>query len=332
MNVLVTGGAGYIGSHMVRALLRAGHRVSVVDDLSSGSRGAVPSEATFLRADVRERAKVTALLRTEKIEAVCHFAARIEVSESVTDPRRYYATNVAGAIDLLESVLEAGVRTLIFSSTAAVYGDPQTPLLDERHPTVPVNPYGETKLTVEKMLASYAGAYGLRYAALRYFNAAGADESGGIGESHEPETHLVPLVLDAAFGKRRAITLYGDDYATPDGTCIRDYIHVSDLAEAHLAALDHLAKGGASGAFNLGTGRGHSVREVIDSVSRVTGERVPVQVGARRAGDPGVLVAAVDRARLVLGWTARRPELDQIVADAARWHRERAERRTACHP
>jgi UDP-glucose 4-epimerase len=324
MNVLVTGGAGYIGSHMVRVLLRAGHRVSVVDDLSSGSRGALSPEATFLEADVRDRPRVTALLRAEKVDAVCHFAARIQVGESVTDPRRYYRTNVASAIDLLDSVLDAGVRSFILSSTAAVYGDPGAPLLDESHPTVPVNPYGETKLTIEKTLASYAAAYGLRYAALRYFNAAGADAAGGIGESHEPETHLLPLVLEAAFGRRPAITIYGDDYATPDGTCIRDYIHVSDLAEAHLAALDHLARGGQSGPFNLGTGRGHSVREVIDSVSRIVERDVPFVLGARRAGDPGVLVAAVDRARAVLGWSARQSELDQIVADAARWHRHRA--------
>jgi UDP-glucose 4-epimerase len=324
MNVLVTGGAGYIGSHMVRVLVRAGHQVSVVDDLSSGSRAAVPASVAFLRADVRDRAQVTALLRRHKVEAVCHFAARIQVGESVTDPRLYYRTNVASAIELLESVLDAGVRSFIFSSTAAVYGDPQAPLLDETHRTAPVNPYGESKLTIEKVLASYASAYGLRYAALRYFNAAGADAAGGIGEAHAPETHLLPLVLEAAMGRRPAITVYGDDYATPDGTCVRDYIHVSDLAEAHLSALEYLAAGGASGAFNLGTGQGHSVREVIDAVSRVTGRPVPFLLGARRAGDPGVLVAAVGRARDVLGWSAHRPGLDRIVDDAARWHRDRA--------
>ena len=291
---------------MVRLLLRAGHRVSVVDNLSSGVRGAVPADATFVQADVRDRVGVRQLMEEQEIEAVFHFAARIQVGESVSDPRLYYGTNVGGSLALLESVLDAGVRIFVFSSTAAVYGDPQTPLLAETHRTAPVNPYGETKLTVEKALASYARAYALRYAALRYFNAAGADEAGGIGEAHEPETHLVPLVLDAALGRRAAITVYGDDYATPDGTCVRDYIHVSDLAEAHLAALHHLVHGGASGAFNLGTGRGHSVREVIAAVARVTGKEVPVQRGARRDGDPDVLVAAVARAREVLGWTARR--------------------------
>ncbi len=328
MNVLVTGGAGYIGSHMVRVLLRAGHRVSVVDDLSSGSRAAVPPSAAFLHADVGDRAQVVAWMRSEKVDAVCHFAARIQVGESVTDPRLYYRTNVVGAIELLESVLEADVRTFIFSSTAAVYGDPQAPLLDETHRTVPVNPYGESKLAIEKALASYARAYGLRYTALRYFNAAGADEDGGIGEAHEPETHLLPLAIEAARGDGRAITIFGDDYATPDGSCIRDYIHVTDLAEAHLAALDHLARGGESGVYNLGTGRGHSVREVIDTVARVTGRAVPVQLGARRAGDPAVLVAAVERARRVLGWRAERSSLDRIVADAVRWHEERATRVT----
>ncbi len=302
MNVLVTGGAGYIGSHMVRVLLRAGHRVSVVDDLSSGSRAAVPPEAIFLQADVRERAKVTALLRDESVDAVCHFAARIQVGESVTDPRRYYATNVVGALELLESVLDAGVNGLfVFSSTAAVYGDPQAPLLGETPSApCPVNPYGETKLTVEKALASYAGAYGLRYAALRYFNAAGADAAGGNRRvASSRRRTCVPLVLDAALGERPAITVYGDDYATPDGTCIRDYIHVSDLAEAHLAALDHLASGGASGAFNLGTGRGHSVREVIDSVARVTGQ---VASPSRWApGGRGIPACSSPR------WTGRSP-------------------------
>ncbi len=324
MNVLVTGGAGYIGSHMVRRLQRGGHRVSVVDDLSSGARGAVPSGVTFLQADVRDRAPVLALLRAENVSAVCHFAARIEVGESVTDPRRYYGTNVVGALALLDSVLDAGVASFVFSSTAAVYGDPRSALLDETHATSPVNPYGETKLTVEKALGTYGAAYGLRYAALRYFNAAGADVEGGIGEAHRPETHLVPLALEAAMGRRGPLTLHGDDYPTADGTCVRDYVHVSDLADAHLAALDYLEGGGASGAFNLGTGRGHSVREVIDTVGRVVGRAVPVTPGARRVGDPAVLVAAVARARDVLGWTARRPELEEIVRDAARWHRERA--------
>jgi UDP-glucose-4-epimerase GalE len=315
MKVLVTGGAGYIGSHMVRELLRAGHAVVVLDDLSAGHEDAVPKGTPFVRADVRAREIVLPLLRSEQFGAIFHFASRIQVGESVRDPRLYWRDNLVAGIALLESALDAGIPRFVLSSTAAVYGDPTRVPLGEDHPTAPVSPYGETKLALERVLASYAQAYGLRWAALRYFNAAGADVAAGLAERHDPETHLVPLVLDAALGKHE-LTVFGDDYETPDGTCVRDYVHVMDLAKAHLAALAHLDRGGESGAFNLGTGRGHSVREVIAAAERVTGRPIRWKVGPRRAGDPPVLVASPVRAKEVLGWSPDRPKLDDIVKDA----------------
>lgn len=320
MNVCVTGGAGYIGSHMVRALLRDGHEVVVIDDLSAGHADALPQGIPFVRADVRDHAAVTRALRDHAVEAVLHFASRIQVGESVADPRLYWRDNLAAGIGLLEAVLDAGVKRLVLSSTAAVYGDPVRVPLDEDHPTNPVNPYGVTKLAIERLLADYARAYGLSYVALRYFNASGADVGSGLGERHDPETHLIPIVLEAASGKRPHVTVFGDDWPTPDGTCVRDYIHVMDLADAHLAALAHLARGGESGAFNLGTGRGHSVNEVIAAARRVTGREIAVVRGPRRAGDPPELVASAERATRVLGWTAKRASLDEIVRDAWAWH------------
>jgi len=314
VNVLVTGGAGYIGSHLVRVLHGAGHRVVVVDDLSSGHRDAVPEGVPFVHADVRDRGAVRGALREHRAEAIVHFASRIQVGESVRDPRLYYRDNLAAGIELLESALDEKVGTFVLSSTAAVYGDPLHVPIDEGHRTLPVNPYGATKLALEGVLASYAAAYGLRYAALRYFNACGAD--GGLQERHDPETHLIPLVLDAAMGARPNLTVFGEDYATPDGTCVRDYIHVADLADAHLAAIAHLRAGGEGGAFNLGTGHGYSVREVILAVERVTGKKVPLVMGERRAGDPPSLVASPDRARRTFGWVAKRSGLDEIVRDA----------------
>jgi UDP-glucose-4-epimerase GalE len=319
VNVLVTGGAGYIGSHMVRALVGAGHRVVVVDDLSSGHADAVAPGVPLVRADVRDEAVVEAL-REHAIEAVFHFASRIQVGESVTNPRLYFKDNLAAAIALAERVLEAKVGYFILSSTAAVYGVPVRTPIDEDHPTVPVNPYGETKLATERMLASYGRAYGLKYAALRYFNAAGAEP--GLAERHDPETHLIPLVLDAALGRRPNVQIFGSDYPTPDGTCVRDYIHVQDLADAHLAALVHLSRGGGSGAYNLGTGKGHSVREVVQTASRVTGVTIKIAHTPRREGDPPVLVASAERAKKVLGWQATRSSLDRIVEDA--WKARRA--------
>jgi UDP-glucose 4-epimerase len=317
MRVLVTGGAGYVGSHMVRALLRAKHDVLVVDDLSAGHEDALPAGGiAFLQATVSDAPRMLAAMRDHGTEAVLHFAARIQVGESVVDPRRYYTGNIAAAVALFESALDAGVKLAVLSSTAAVYGDPIRVPIDEEHPTAPINPYGETKLAIERMLASYGRAYGLRWAALRYFNAAGADVQARLDERHDPETHLVPIVLDAALGRRDHVTLFGDDYDTPDGTCIRDYVHVVDLCDAHLAALEHMQRGGEGGAINLGTGAGHSVAQVIDVARRVTGRTIRVEKGPRRDGDPPRLVASVERAARVLGWRAQRATLEQIVRDA----------------
>jgi len=318
MRMLVTGGAGYIGSHMVRALRAVGHQVVVLDDLSTGHIESVPKDVTFVRADVSDRAVVTKLLRLHRTQAVFHFASKIQVGESITAPRLYYTGNLSAAIALLESFLDAQVEHFILSSTAAVYGQPVQETIDESHPTEPLNPYGETKLAIERMLAAYSRAYGFRYAALRYFNAAGADPSGTLGEHHRPETHLIPIVLETAAGMRESVTVHGVDYDTPDGTCVRDYIHVADLCQAHLAALDHLAGGGASGTFNLGTGIGHSVKQVIAVAERLSGRKVPVVYGPRRPGDPKRLVASAARAARELQWTARRPLLADIMSDAWR--------------
>jgi UDP-glucose 4-epimerase len=319
MRILVTGGAGYIGSHMVRALLEAGHGVVVVDDLSAGHRDAVPDAATFVQADVGDTPVLTSLLRDGPVDAVLHFAGRIRVDESVTDPRVYYEGNVVRSLRLLDAVLAAETPLFVFSSTAAVYGDPETIPIPESHPLRPVNPYGDSKLAVERVLHAYGKAYGLRWAALRYFNAAGA--LPGLAERHEPETHLIPLILDAALGKRPSISIFGTDWPTPDGTCVRDFIHVRDLATAHLAAVEHLRKGGESGAFNLGTGRGHSVREVIATTKSITGRDIRVVEATARAGDPPTLVAGVARANEVLGWTAEHSSLSTIIDDAWRERR-----------
>ena len=316
MRVLVTGGAGYVGSHMALVLLRAGHEVVVVDDLSGGHREAVPASATFVEASVADRLRMAEVLGTHGVEAILHFAARIQVGESVSDPLRYYQGNVAASISLLESALDAGVERFVLSSTAAVYGDPVRVPIDEDHPTAPINPYGDTKLAVERMLGAYGRAYGLRWAALRYFNAAGADVRAALDERHDPETHLLPIVIDVALGRREAVTVFGHDYDTPDGTCVRDYVHVLDLCEAHLAALEHLASGSEVGALNLGTGQGHSVEQVIDTVQRVSGREVRVLRGPRRPGDPPRLIASPDRAARILGWRAKRSSLEEIVRDA----------------
>jgi len=317
MKALVTGGAGYIGSHMVRVLLEAGHDVVVLDDLSTGYRDAVDSRARFVEGDSARTDDVHALLRDEKIEAVLHFAAKIRVEESVSNPRFYWQRNTVATLALLDAVVDAKLP-FVFSSTAAVYGTPIRVPIDEDHPKDPVNPYGDTKLAVEKALAAFGAAHGLPWVALRYFNAAGAEPSAGLGERHDPETHLLPIVLEAALGTRKSLSINGTDWETPDGTCVRDYIHVMDLADAHLAALEHLRKNGAgaSGAFNLGTGQGRSIREVIESAKRVTKREIPVVEGPRRAGDPAALVAKVDRAAKILGWKAKRSAIDAIVADA----------------
>jgi UDP-glucose-4-epimerase GalE len=327
MRILVTGGAGYVGSHMVKTLLDAKHHVVVLDDLSTGYKNAVTEGARLVVGDVGNTSDVLALLKDERIEGICHFAAKIRVEESVSDPRLYFQGNLTRTLAFLEAVLDAPSKpSFVFSSTAAVYGTPDSVPIDEDHPKRPESPYGDSKLAVERALEAYGRAYGLKWTALRYFNAAGAWAEAGLGERHEPETHLIPIILDVAKGKRKSMSMYGTDWPTPDGTCVRDYIHVRDLADAHLRAFEHLTvKGGDSGAFNLGTGTGRSVREVVESVRKVTKRDVTVIEAPKRAGDPASLVAKVDRAKNVLGWQAKRPDLDSIVADAWAWelHEER---------
>ncbi len=323
MNALVTGGAGYIGSHMVRRLLDDGGSVVVVDDLSSGHRESVPRDVPLVVADVGDRAQVERALREHRIDVIFHFAAHVQVGESVRDPRLYYRNNLGATLGLVDAALDCGVPHFVLSSTAAVYGTPESVPISEDHPTRPINPYGETKLSVEKMLAAYSSAYGLSYGTLRYFNAAGANVEAGLGERHDPETHLIPLVLQAALGLRPHVTVFGRDYPTPDGTCVRDYIHVMDLVDAHLAALRYLQRGGASGVFNLGTGTGHSVAEVIETCRKVTGREIAVRYGARREGDPPALIAAAERAQRTLSWRPERSSIERIVRDAWAWHAAR---------
>ena len=322
MNVLVTGGAGYIGSHACKALARAGYTPVCYDDLTAGHRWAVrwgPLETGALEDGERLRE----VIRRYRPEAVMHFAALAEVAVAVADPARAYRTNVAGTLNLLEVMREAGVDQLVLSSTCAVYGVPGTVPIPETHPQRPINPYGASKATIERMLADFDGAYGLRSIALRYFNAAGADPDAEIGEAHEPETHLIPLVLEAAAGEGGAITVHGQDYDTPDGTCIRDYIHVSDLAEAHVAALQALEHGASSAAYNLGNGRGFSVREVIAAAEAVTGCAVAVEHGPRRPGDPPRLVGDATAAVRDLGWQSAWTDLEAIIATAWQWMQRR---------
>ena len=321
MKALVTGGAGYVGSHMVKTLLDAGHQVVVVDDLSTGHHDSVPPDrVAFVEGDVADAHAMSNVLRAHHVEAVFHFAAKIRVEQSVSEPRLYWRGNVIATLGLLDAVIDAGnIQAFVQSSTAAVYGTPDAVPIDEDHPKRPDSPYGETKLAVERALEAYGRAYGLRWAALRYFNAAGADHEAGLGERHDPETHLIPIVLEVASGKRKSLAIYGTSWPTPDGTCLRDYIHVSDLCEAHLAAVDYLVKGGASGAFNLGTGRGHSVREIVEVARKVTGLPIATVDAPPRAGDPASLVAKVERAEKVLGWRAKRTDLTRIVGDAWAW-------------
>jgi UDP-glucose-4-epimerase GalE len=305
---------------MVKTLLDDGHDVVVLDDLSTGYRDAVSEGAVWVQGDVGATADVAALLRDQRVEAICHFAAKIRVEESVSAPRLYFQGNLTRTLGFLEAVLDQPKPIpFVFSSTAAVYGTPDEVPIDEDHPKRPESPYGETKLAVERALEAYGRAYGLPWTALRYFNAAGGWPEAGLGERHEPETHLIPIILDVALGTRKSLSMFGTAWPTPDGTCVRDYVHVRDLCDAHLAALEHLRRGGPAGPFNLGTGRGRSVREVVESVKRVTGRPVAVVEAPPRAGDPAELVAKVERAERVLGWRAKRDELDAIVADAWAW-------------
>jgi UDP-arabinose 4-epimerase len=319
MKILVTGGAGYVGSHACKALAQAGHHPIVYDNLSRGHRSLV-KWGPFEQGDILDQARLDEVLGRHQPDGVLHFAAFAYVGESVEDPALYYQNNVVGSHCLLEAMRRHGIGPLVFSSTCATYGPPLRTPIDEDHPQQPVNPYGATKLAMERMLRDYGQAYGLRWAALRYFNAAGADADGEIGEMHEPETHAIPLAIFAALGRIPSFQLYGTDYPTPDGTAVRDYIHVTDLAAAHVAALDYLAGGGQSLAVNLGTGHGTSVLEVIRAVERVTGRPVPTTHCARRAGDPSALVADGSRARYILRWTPQYQSTKSIIASAWRWH------------
>ncbi|MGH9513349.1 MAG: UDP-glucose 4-epimerase GalE [Terriglobales bacterium] len=318
MAILVVGGAGYIGSHTAHALKRRGHEVIVYDNLSTGYR-TLAEGFELIVGDIADSKKLEPLLK--RVDSMMHFAAHAYVGESVENPRKYFQNNLLGSLSLLNAVMDSPVRKFIFSSTCAVYGVPVKVPMTEDNPRLPVNPYGSSKLAFEFALEAYAKAYGLRFVAFRYFNAAGADESGRIGEMHDPETHLIPVIIEAIRGKRPALQIFGDDYPTPDGTCIRDYIHVTDLAEAHVAGLDYLDAGDST-ALNLGTGRGHSVKEVISAIEKITGRKVPSELAPRRPGDPPALVADPSRAGMLLHWKARR-SLEEIVSSAWKWAESR---------
>ncbi|WNQ09740.1 UDP-glucose 4-epimerase GalE [Paenibacillus aurantius] len=320
MAVLVTGGAGYIGSHMVAALLDHNEEVVVVDNLQQGHRQAVLGGKLY-QGDLRDADFLETVFRENEIDSVIHFAANSLVGESMKLPGKYYHNNVYGTLCLLEKMQEHGVHRIVFSSTAATYGEPERVPIQEDDRTLPTNAYGETKLAMEKMMRWFDTAHGIKYVSLRYFNAAGAHESGRIGEDHSPETHLIPLILQVPLGQREFISIYGDDYATEDGTCIRDYLHVSDLADAHILALKRLREGGESAVYNLGSGQGFSVKQMIDVARRVTGHAIPAKVEARRAGDPAVLIASSEKAKKELGWTPKRDSLEQIIETAWNWHR-----------
>jgi UDP-glucose-4-epimerase GalE len=317
--ILVTGGAGYIGSHAAKALKLAGYRAVVYDNLDAGHRGALRF-GEFVQGDIGDVAAVRDALRRHRIFGVMHFAAFLDVGESVREPARYYRNNVGGALGVLEAMVAESVQYFVFSSTCATYGEPIETPIAETHPQRPINSYGETKLAVERALPHFDRAHGLHSVALRYFNAAGADPEGEIGEDHSPEIHVIPRAIQAATGGP-GLTVFGDDYPTPDGTCLRDYIHVTDLAEAHVRALESIVETGKSTAYNLGTGRPHSVRDVIGTVERVTGKKVPWTLGPRRPGDPAVLYAASQKAHAELHWTPRLGDLDAIVRTAWEWHR-----------
>ena len=318
MNILVVGGAGYIGSHMVKRLLKDGHHVMVMDNLSKGYRDAVLCD-TFFEVDIADKTATAKVFEDYAIDAVFHFASFIEVGESVKFPEKYFQNNFEATRSLLEVMVKFHVKHFIFSSTAAVFGNPEYSPIDEKHPKRPINPYGESKLMVEKILEDFDQEHGLKSVSLRYFNAAGADPEGQLGERHQPETHLIPLVLQAASGRRDAISIFGDDYDTPDGTCVRDYIHIVDLADAHMKAVDYLNQGNASAAFNLGNGKGFSVKEIIEAARKVTGKTIPVKLEGRRAGDPPTLVADATLAKKILGWEPQFTDVRNIIQHAWNW-------------
>lgn len=320
MGILVTGGAGYIGSVVVEDLAAKGEKVSVLDNLSRGHRAAVSPDARFYEGDIGDRGLVSEICKQNSIDAVMHFSAYAYVGESVENPGMYYQNNTVQTMRLLDAMMDAGVKKFVFSSTCATYGEPQYVPIDENHPQQPANPYGWSKLFVEQILKDYDAASGLNFVALRYFNACGATER--LGEHHEPETHLIPLVLEAAAGKREFVSIFGGDYPTPDGTAIRDYIHVSDLSSAHLLALDHLQNGGQSEFINLGNGLGYSVQEVIEAARKVTSKPIDARMEPRRAGDPSRLISNSAKVKETLGWEPKFPDLESIIASAWAWHQE----------
>ena len=322
MKILVLGGAGYIGSHSVYELIDAGNEVVIIDNLETGHREAVHPQARFYQGDLRNREFVDSVLEQEKnIDAVIHFAANSLVGESMVNPLKYYDNNLCGTKVLLESMVAHGLDKIVFSSTAATYGEPEKIPIEETDRTEPTNTYGETKLSMEKMFKWTGLAHGLRFVSLRYFNACGAHVSGRIGEAHDPESHLIPLILQVPNGQREAISIFGDDYDTKDGTCVRDYIHVTDLAQAHILAVDYLMKGGKSDIFNLGNGVGFTVREVVETARKVTGDPIKAVISPRRAGDPARLIASSEKAKRVLGWKPEHADLEEIIATAWNWHR-----------
>lgn len=321
--ILVTGGAGYIGSHTVQYLLGQKQKILILDNLEHGHREFLPPGAEFVLADLTDKAALALVFSRYPIQAVVHFAAYAYVGESVQNPAKYYRNNVVGTLNLLDAMHRAHVQHIVFSSTCATYGVPEESPIEEHHPQAPINPYGMSKLMIEAIFADYAVAYGLRWCALRYFNAAGADPQTRIGEWHDPETHLIPLVLDTAMGLRPAISVFGSDYPTPDGTCVRDYIHVTDLAQAHFLALAYLQEGGTSRAFNLGNGNGHSVLQVIECARKITGHAIPIQMEPRRAGDPPALVGSARQAKEILNWNPQYADLETIIQTAWQWHLKR---------
>ncbi|KAJ3142789.1 hypothetical protein HDU89_000250 [Geranomyces variabilis] len=321
MKIIVAGGAGYIGSHLVRELTKAGgHELVVLDNLSTGHTAAIPKGVGFEQGDIRDAAFLEQVFSKHKPDAVFHFSASIEVAASCADPLAYYENNVCGTVTLLQTMQKHKTKYFIFSSTAALFGMAERMPIEAEDRTNPINPYGETKLVVEKLLHWCDEAYGLKYVCLRYFNACGADAAGDIGEDHTPESHLIPLVLQVPAGKREKVFVFGEDYETEDGSCVRDYVHVTDLASAHVKALDYLAKHNTSNRFNLGSGKGYSVKEIIDSARRVTGHPIPAEIKPRRAGDPAKLIASSEKAEKILGWTRQYETIDSIVATAWNFH------------